>query len=61
MYGHELVLCRQKLGKSLAGEGEEEPDGGGEGSSREGETKVFSVFPVHLFCLKLAFSDGNKC
>lgn len=58
MCGHELVLCIQKLGRSLAEEGE----GGlhGVAAVRE-KTKILSVFPVQLFYLKLAFSDDNKC
>lgn len=46
MCGHELVLCIQKLGRSLAEEGEGELNG--VAAVRE-KTKILSVFPVQLF------------
>lgn len=59
MCGHELVLCIQKLERSLTEEGEGGLDE--EIAAGREKTKIPGVFPAQLFYLELAFSDDNKC
>lgn len=53
MCGHELILCIQKLGRSLA---EEEKGLDGGGSSREGENKNPKCLSCQSFLLQAILS-----
>lgn len=54
MCGHELVLCIQKLGRSLAEEEKGGLDGGG--SSREGENQNPKCLSCRAFLLPASLS-----